>query len=72
MKKKNHVIKPCDSPSNQELNTCQAIFVGLVFKHIANHFSSNKSGEIKPCFQEELTELSKCFSITTKRKNLHC
>lgn len=65
-KKQNHAIQPHDSQSNQELNSSQAIFVGLVFKNTANHFSSNKSGEIKPCFQEVLTEPSLHFPITTK------
>ena len=67
-KEKNHAIKPCDSPSNQELNTSQAILVGLVFKHTVKNLSSNKSGEIKPCFQEALTELSMRFSITAKER----
>lgn len=66
IKKKKHAIKPHDSQSNQELNTSQAIFVGLEFKNTVNHFSSNKSGEIKPCFQEALTEPSMQFSITAK------
>lgn len=74
-KKKKHVIKPRDSQSNQELNPSQAIFVRLVFKHRASHFGSNKSGEIKPCFQEVLTEPSMHFFITAKeitRTNTSC